>query len=83
MHVALCVLDKTKQIPEGADNIAPGQYLVLSVVQSRSGNAWFNGTCYVDLLNPATVKEFIESSYTPYADRYKKSFGEDGAWHFY
>ena len=28
----------------------------------------------MDLLNPAMVKEFIESSYLPYADRYKKLF---------
>jgi len=34
------------------------------------GNAWFNGTSWVDLMNPAMVKAFIDCSYAPYAQRY-------------
>lgn len=34
------------------------------------GNAWFNGTCWVDLLNPDMVRSFIECTYKPYAQRY-------------
>lgn len=34
------------------------------------GNAWFNGTSWVDLMNPAMVKAFIDCSYVPYAQRY-------------
>jgi hypothetical protein len=34
------------------------------------GNAWFNGTSWVDLMNPEMVKAFIDSSYVPYAQRF-------------
>jgi len=34
------------------------------------GNAWFNGTSWVDLMNPDMVKAFIDCSYTPYAQRF-------------
>lgn len=44
--------------------------------KAKMGNAWFNGTCWVDLMNPATVKAFIDSSYAPYADRYRKEIGK-------
>ena len=36
------------------------------------GNAWFNGTSWVDLMNPAMVKAFIDCSYAPYAQRFAK-----------
>jgi hypothetical protein len=69
-------LSKTKAIPEGATILnKDSSYNYLSY-KAKSGNAWFNGTCYVDLLNPAMVKEFITSSYAPYASRYKKYFGK-------
>lgn len=34
------------------------------------GNAWFNGTSWVDLMNPDMVKAFIDCSYLPYAQRF-------------
>ena len=40
--------------------------------KARMGNAWFNGTAYTDLLNPAMVKAFIDSAYAPYLERYAK-----------
>jgi hypothetical protein len=44
--------------------------------KSEMGDAWFNGTCWVDLLNPETVRTFIEFSYKPYLDRYKDEMGK-------
>ena len=44
--------------------------------KSPMGDAWFNGTCWVDLLNPETVKTFIQFSYKPYLDRYKDDMGK-------
>lgn len=38
--------------------------------KARMGDPWFNGTCWVDLLNPATVQAFIDCTYRPYAERY-------------
>jgi len=44
--------------------------------KARMGNGWFNGTCYVDLLNPNMVKAFIDSAYAPYLERYKDEIGK-------
>lgn len=69
-------MNKRKAVPEGATILYQDSSRYYLSYKARSGNSWFNGTSYVDLLNPATVKEFIESSYAPYADRYKSSFGK-------
>jgi hypothetical protein len=34
------------------------------------GDAWFNGTSWVDLMNPDMVKAFIDCSYAPYAQKF-------------
>lgn len=34
------------------------------------GDPWFNGTSWVDLMNPDMVKAFIECSYVPYVKRF-------------
>jgi hypothetical protein len=44
--------------------------------KAKMGNAWFNGTAYVDLLNPNMVKAFIDSAYAPYVNRYKTEMGK-------
>ncbi|MBI4976921.1 MAG: hypothetical protein HZC28_05530 [Spirochaetes bacterium] len=44
--------------------------------KAKMGNGWFNGTCWVDLMNPDMVKAFIDSSYKPYAERYKTKIGK-------
>jgi len=44
--------------------------------KSEMGEPWFNGTTWVDLLNPETVKTFIKFSYEPYLDRYRKEMGK-------
>ena len=36
----------------------------------KMGQPWFNGTCWVDLMNPEMVKAFIECSYQPYIERF-------------
>lgn len=47
------------------------QYAICRRV-SPLGMVWFNGTCYVDLMNPEAVKAFIESTH----EAYKKAVGE-------
>lgn len=44
-------------------------YKYVSYVE-RMGQPWFNGTCWVDLMNPDMVKAFIDCSYKPYVDRF-------------
>lgn len=39
------------------------------------GMAWFNGYCYVDLLNPETVKAFLECTHDAYAKNCGEYFG--------
>lgn len=34
------------------------------------GDSWFNGTAWVDLMNPDMVKAFIDCSYAPYAEKF-------------
>jgi len=34
------------------------------------GDPWFNGTAWVDLMNPEMVKAFIECSYVPYVEKF-------------
>lgn len=34
------------------------------------GDPWFNGTSWVDLMNPAMVKAFIDCSYVPYVKKF-------------
>ncbi len=37
---------------------------------AQMGNPKFNGTCYVDLMNPEMVRAFIEVGYKPYIEKY-------------
>ena len=69
-------LKRTDPLPEGSTLLAKDSTYYYIIYKMRSGNAWYNGTCYVDLLNPATVKEFIASSYSPYAERYAGEYGK-------
>ncbi|MCD6384953.1 glycoside hydrolase, partial [Candidatus Sumerlaeota bacterium] len=51
-----------------------GKELCFYVYTSPPGESWFNGTCYVDLLNPETVKEFIKCTHQAYASRFSAHF---------
>ncbi len=44
--------------------------------KSEMGEPWFNGTTWVDLLNPETVRTFMEFSYKPYLERYRDELGK-------
>jgi hypothetical protein len=45
------------------------QYKYVAYID-RMGNSWYNGTSWVDLMNPNMVKAFIECSYKPYIERF-------------
>lgn len=40
-------------------------------------DAWFNGTCYVDLMNPETVREFIRCTHEAYRVNCGDGFGKE------
>ena len=50
-------------------------YIAFSVHFYDNTN-WYNGTSYVDLLNPEVTKDFLKIAIDPYVKRYKKDFGE-------
>ncbi|UCG48785.1 MAG: hypothetical protein JSU94_03205 [Phycisphaerales bacterium] len=68
-------LDRQTPVPEKAVLLKEdGKYRYV-VYKVKMGNPWYNGTCWVDLLDPEMVRAFIECSYRPYADRYKSKMG--------
>lgn len=69
-------VDKNEKVKEDAQVLIEDDHFKYIVHKARMGNGWFNGTCYVDLLNPNMVKAFIDSAYAPYLDRYKNEIGK-------
>ncbi|MEM4462234.1 MAG: glycosyl hydrolase [Candidatus Bathyarchaeia archaeon] len=68
-------------LPIEYERVKPGEesgdYVYLTFVRytASTGETWFCGFSYVDLLDPNVVKKFIEIAYEPYAYRYSKNFG--------
>lgn len=44
---------------------------------SSLGNDWFNGACYVDLMNPEAVKAFIDCTHERYKEACGQYFGKE------
>lgn len=64
------------RVPKGTKISSPDtilleddRYLYVELV-SPMGVAWYNGTSWVDLMNPQMVQAFIECSYQPYVERF-------------
>lgn len=51
-----------------------GDWFVYS--EAWLGTPWFGGNPYLDTLNPAAVKRFIEVTHEKYAERFEQEFGE-------
>lgn len=49
-----------------------GEKKVICKRTSKLGDAWFNGTCYIDTMNPEAVRYFIECTH----EEYKKECGK-------
>ncbi len=69
-------LAKADPIPPRSEILKEDKNWRYVCYQVAMGQAWFNGTCWVDLLNPDTVKTFIDFAYKPYVERYKKQLGK-------
>jgi hypothetical protein len=74
---SLARLKKSTPIPEGAEIIRSDENYNYIVHTAEMGNPKFNGTCWVDLMNPVVVDSFINSTYKPYIARFK------GQTHYY
>lgn len=68
----LARLDKKIPLPVGAEILKTDSLYHYVLYSSQLGYDIFNGTCYVDLFNPEAVQEFIQVSYRPYAEKYRK-----------
>ena len=68
-------LPKDRAVPPTAEVLAEDEQYRYLCYKVRMGDPWHNGTCWVDLLNPETVKAFIDCSYRPYAQRYADKTG--------
>ena len=69
-------LAKTDPMPPRSEIIKEDDNWRYVCYRVSMGQAWFNGTCWVDLLNPDTVKTFLDFAYRPYVERYKKQLGK-------
>jgi len=52
-------------------------YLTFMMYYSSLGDAWFNGTCYVDLLNKNIVSKFIKVTLEPYVKYLREYIGKN------
>jgi len=68
----LARISKQTSIPEGSLVLTSDSLYRYLEYPAKMGNPKFNGTCYVDLMNPDMVKAFIDVAYKPYFERYKK-----------
>ncbi len=55
--------------PEDSVLLDDGTHLYVAHVDPM-GQPWYNGACWVDLMNPDAVRAFIECTYKPYAERF-------------
>lgn len=67
----LARLDKNTPLPNGSVVLKTnGQYNYIQYT-AQLGNPIFNGSAYVDLMNPEMVGAFLNVSYQPYIEKYK------------
>lgn len=63
-------------VPEGSTALVKGANSTVYRWQSPLGNAWFNGTCYGDLMHEGAMKKFCADGYEPYFQHFSKHFGK-------
>ncbi|QMV43982.1 glycosyl hydrolase family 2 protein [Cohnella cholangitidis] len=68
-------LDKSEPIPDNCEMLSEDEQYFYVCCTEDMGDPWFNGTSWVDLLNPDMVQAFIDCSYKPYAERYREEAG--------
>lgn len=49
----------------------------IAIRRATSGDVWFNGESYVDLLNPNAVKAFLEVTHEKYREKCGQLFGKE------
>ena len=67
----LARLAKDTPLPTGSKVLKQDDKYNYVQYTAQLGNPKFNGTCYVDLMDPKMVKAFLNVSYRPYIEKYK------------
>ena len=67
-----------RRIPKGAKvpRLAPGERILAFHVEEAKAISWYNGQTYLDVLNPAAVREFIRVTHEAYRRECGRSFGK-------
>lgn len=68
---SLVRLKKSTPLPAGSKIIISDDDYNYIEYTAQMGNPVFNGTAWVDLMNPVVVDSFINSTHKPYFDKYK------------
>ncbi len=68
------VLQNYRRLADG-DAPCPGETLLTFHRHLGDDDPWFNGSCYLDTLNPLAVKAFVEATHEAYFRRFGQYFG--------
>lgn len=52
-----------------------GKLYVIALARLAANNPWYGGKCYVDFLNPKTIRVFLQSTHEAYAEKMGEHFG--------
>lgn len=54
-----------------------GKRYRIALCEQKTGNPWYAGGCYVDLLDPAATDAFLQSTHERYRERLGEYFGKE------
>ena len=72
---ALARLPDSKVLPESSSLITSSNGWNYFIYTTEMGEPWFNGACWVDLMNPDAVRAFLDSTHEKYRERFGQYFG--------
>jgi len=76
---SLVLLRKDTPLPAGSIVLKENAQYKYIQHTAQMGNPIFNGTCWVDLFSPETVRQFLQVVYRPYIEKYS---GKIDNYHF-
>lgn len=62
-----------QRLPDNVDSCPDGFKMVYAYLEPNAPSDWYNGSTYVDTLNPSAIQQFIETTH----ERYKAAVGND------
>ncbi len=71
----LARLPDSDALPDSSSLITRSDGWNYFIYTTEMGEPWFNGACWVDLMNPNAVRAFIDSTHEKYRKRFGQYFG--------